>query len=204
MRIEFNPTRPRERVRFSIAHEIAHTLFSDFAEQTRHRGGPSTTGDEWQLEMLCNLAAAEFVMPLGSLPATDSLPRIEQLIVDRRKFDVSAEAFLIRVVKTTAEPALMFCASPIEGTDGKPAYRVDYSVGSKSAPARSLLGQQSRIAALSMPARRSAKRTTRRRIGSRPPSCLSNVSESPVSREPSIRESRELFAFAAAMQNRIR
>ena len=135
VKIEFNPTRPRERVRFSIAHEIAHTLFADVAEQTRHRGGPSTTADEWQLEMLCNLAAAEFVMPLGSLPASDSLPRIEQLITDRRKFDVSAEAFLMRVVKTTAEPALMFCASPVDGSDGKPAYRVDYSVGSKSAPA---------------------------------------------------------------------
>jgi hypothetical protein len=33
---------------------------------------------------------------------------------DRRRFDVSAEAFLMRVVKTTAEPALMFCASPVE------------------------------------------------------------------------------------------
>ena len=134
VKIEFNPTRPRERVRFSIAHEIAHTLFSDVAEQTRHRGVPSASADEWQLEMLCNLAAAEFVMPLGSLPASDSLPRIEQLIADRRKFDVSAEAFLMRVVKTTAEPALMFCASPVNGSDGKPAYRVDYSVGSKSAP----------------------------------------------------------------------
>jgi O-acetyl-ADP-ribose deacetylase (regulator of RNase III) len=134
VKIQFNPTRPRERVRFSIAHEIAHTLFSDVAEQTRHRGVPSASADEWQLEMLCNLAAAEFVMPLGSLPASDSLPRIEQLIADRRKFDVSAEAFLMRVVKTTAEPALMFCASPVHGSGGKPAYRVDYSVGSKSAP----------------------------------------------------------------------
>jgi hypothetical protein len=39
VKIEFNPTRPRERVRFSVAHEIAHTLFSDVAEQSRHRGG---------------------------------------------------------------------------------------------------------------------------------------------------------------------
>jgi hypothetical protein len=58
IRIEFNPTRPRERVRFSIAHEIAHTLFPDVAEQTRHRGGTGSAPDEWQLEMLCNLAAA--------------------------------------------------------------------------------------------------------------------------------------------------
>jgi O-acetyl-ADP-ribose deacetylase (regulator of RNase III) len=84
--------------------------------------------------MLCNLAAAEFVMPLGSLPPSDELPKIEQLMIDRRKFDVSAEAFLMRVVKTTSEPALMFCASPIESADARPSYRIDYSVGSKSAP----------------------------------------------------------------------
>jgi hypothetical protein len=71
VRIEFNPTRPRERVRFSVAHEIAHTLFPDVTEQTRHRHGPESAPDEWQLEMLCNLAAAEFVMPLGSLPARE-------------------------------------------------------------------------------------------------------------------------------------
>jgi len=134
IKIEFNPTRPRERVRFSLAHEIAHTLFADVADQTRHRGGTPTSPDEWQLEMLCNLAAAEFVMPLGSLPASDRLPKLEQLMADRRKFDVSAEAFLIRVVKTTAEPALMFCASPIEDASLKPSYRIDYTVGSKSAP----------------------------------------------------------------------
>ena len=56
VKIEFNPTRPRERVRFSVAHEIAHTLFPDVAEQTRHRGGTAASPDEWQLEMLCNLA----------------------------------------------------------------------------------------------------------------------------------------------------
>jgi O-acetyl-ADP-ribose deacetylase (regulator of RNase III) len=54
---------------------------------------------------------------------------------DRRKFDVSAEAFLIRVMKTTTEPALMFCASAIESQGSKLTYRVDYSIGSRSAPA---------------------------------------------------------------------
>jgi hypothetical protein len=33
LRIQFNPTQPRERLRFSIAHEIAHTLFPDVGEQ---------------------------------------------------------------------------------------------------------------------------------------------------------------------------
>lgn len=135
IKIQFNPTRPRERVRFSIAHEIAHALFADVAEATRHRGGPQTSSDDWQLEMLCNLAASEIVMPLGSLPQNQHLPRIEQLMVDRRRFDVSAEAFLIRAAKTTNEPIIMFCASPIEVERAPLQYRVDYSIHSKSAPA---------------------------------------------------------------------
>ncbi|WP_225175149.1 ImmA/IrrE family metallo-endopeptidase [Bradyrhizobium sp. NBAIM02] len=132
--IEFNPTRPRERVRFSVAHEIAHTLFADVADETRHRGGSGSTSDEWQLELLCNLAAAEFVMPLGSLPPSERLPKIEVLMMERRKFDVSAEAFLMRMVKTTSEAALMFCASPTESAQARHRYRIDYCIGSKSAP----------------------------------------------------------------------
>jgi hypothetical protein len=33
--IEFNPNRPRGRVRYSICHEIAHTLFPDCKECVR-------------------------------------------------------------------------------------------------------------------------------------------------------------------------
>src|ERR1700746_455940 len=35
LRIQFNPTQPRERLRFSIAHEIAHTLFPDIGVTVR-------------------------------------------------------------------------------------------------------------------------------------------------------------------------
>jgi hypothetical protein len=75
--IEFNPNRPQSRVRFSIAHEIAHTLFPDCAKTMRHRlAQRDANGDEWQLEALCNIAAAEFLMPMGSLqfPRTGSFP----------------------------------------------------------------------------------------------------------------------------------
>ena len=113
--IQFNPTQPRERVRFSIAHEIAHTLFPDVGDAPRHRGGDRSEPDDWQLEMLCNLAAAEFVMPMGSVPPSDHLPRIEELIRECRRFDVSVEAFLIRMTKATNQPVIMFCASPTAG-----------------------------------------------------------------------------------------
>jgi Zn-dependent peptidase ImmA (M78 family)/O-acetyl-ADP-ribose deacetylase (regulator of RNase III) len=140
-RIQFNPTLPRERLRFSIAHEIAHTLFPDVGDAPRHRGGDRADPDDWQLEMLCNLAAAEFVMPMGSLPPRDQLPRIEELIKECRRFDVSVEAFLIRVTKVTNEPVIMFCASPITGPKGTTKYRIDYTIPSSTAPNLYVVGR---------------------------------------------------------------
>ena len=141
-RIEFNPKQARERVRFSIAHEIAHMLFSDFMDRTRNRGGTRDITDDWQLELLCNLAASEFVMPFGSLPTKTDVPPIEELMVERRKFDVSAEAFLIRVVKSSTQPLAMFCASPIAETPTKRRYRVDYFVPSVTAKRLSVAGRR--------------------------------------------------------------
>ena len=64
--IQYEPDKPPNRVRFSIAHEIAHTLFPD-CEAVRHRlQANETRYDDWQLELLCNIAAAEFLMPVGS------------------------------------------------------------------------------------------------------------------------------------------
>src|SRR5215469_8052202 len=37
LRIEYNPNRPRPRMRYSVAHEIAHSFFKDAAEQIRNR-----------------------------------------------------------------------------------------------------------------------------------------------------------------------
>ncbi len=139
-RIEYNPKQVRERVRFSIAHELAHLLFPDVAERTRHRGGTPQIKDDWQLELLCNLAASEFVMPIGSIPSKDKIAGIEDLMVERRKFDVSAEAFLIRVTKTSVEPVGMFCASPTLEGQNRPAYRIDYFIPSMTAPSVSIVG----------------------------------------------------------------
>jgi O-acetyl-ADP-ribose deacetylase (regulator of RNase III) len=141
LRIQFNPAQPRERLRFSIAHEIAHTLFEDVGDAPRHRGGSQGIPDDWQLEMLCNLAAAEFVMPIGSLPTRDHLPKIEELIKECRRFDVSVEAFLIRVTKVTDEPVIMFCASPIVADGGLTSYRIDYTIASSTGPDLFLSGR---------------------------------------------------------------
>jgi O-acetyl-ADP-ribose deacetylase (regulator of RNase III) len=133
--VEFNPNRPKARVRYSICHELAHSLFPDCRERVRHRLTHATMkGDDWQLEMLCNLAAAEFAMPIGSLPqVTEEQLHIDRVLELREKYGVSSEAMLLRLVKLTSEPCSFFCASPTGVTESMPArYVVDYVKPSKA------------------------------------------------------------------------
>lgn len=131
--LEYNPSRPRGRLRFSIAHELAHTFFPDFAASARHRSGPSPEADSWQLELLCDVAAAELLMPLGSFPELEDAPlEIEQLMELRRSFDVSLEALLLRVAKLTAKPMAVFTASRRDGDDAGSNFRIDYVMPSRA------------------------------------------------------------------------
>ena len=85
--IEFNPQRPAARTRYSIAHELGHTLFPDCAETTRNRAThQEMKDDDWQLESLCNIAAAEILMPFGMLQDQLSIGRMQALYWS---FDVS-------------------------------------------------------------------------------------------------------------------
>lgn len=131
LQIEYNPQRPRARIRYSVAHEIAHTLFPDCSERIRHRlPRQNNPQDDWELEMLCNLGAAEFLMPTGSLAEMQvkefSLVDILEL---RKKFDVSTESILLRLLRITEQPALMFLAS--RENQGL-RYRVNYSLASRA------------------------------------------------------------------------
>lgn len=137
--VEYNPQQPRERMRFSIAHEIAHMLFPDWRDEVRNRGG-SSSADDWQLEMLCNIAASEFVLPIGSLPQDFDTASIEDLMSERRRYDVSAEAFLIRFVKAANTPVSVFFASPIEDNGADRSYRIDYAIASPLAPKTAMEG----------------------------------------------------------------
>jgi Zn-dependent peptidase ImmA (M78 family) len=139
-RIEYNPQQRRARARFSIAHEIVHTFFPDVGDAVRNRGGDLSVRDDWQLELLCNLGASEIVMPVGSLPKLHEVPPLEQLIEDRLQFDVSIEAYLIRIASVTDAPITMFIASPHPAGE-RSEYRIDYAIASASAP-RLPLGEQ--------------------------------------------------------------
>jgi O-acetyl-ADP-ribose deacetylase (regulator of RNase III) len=132
VRIEFNPSRPAQRVRYSLAHEIAHTFFPDCAEHVRNRAAyHEMTGDDWQLEALCNIGAAELLMPAGSLHelAPEGLT-LEHLLQLRAHYAVSTEAMLIRATRMSEEPTAMFCASSAERGARTGGYHLDYMIGS--------------------------------------------------------------------------
>lgn len=128
--IEFNPQRSRARIQFSIAHEIGHTLFDDYTEQVRYRDTQQHSAEDWQLEVLCNIAAAEMLMPPGSL----RLCEVEDLSVDhlldqRARLGVSTEALLRRVVRLSERPVALFAAARGDDT---PSFRIDYAVPSRA------------------------------------------------------------------------
>ncbi|MGC3966077.1 MAG: ImmA/IrrE family metallo-endopeptidase [Pirellulales bacterium] len=127
LQVEYNPHKPQVRVRFSVAHELAHTLFPDCRDQTRHRlGRDHMKADDWQLEMLCNLAAAEMLMPVGSFEELrDEELSIDRVLSLRERYQVSAEAVLYRIVRLSQNPVAAFCCSRLEDGADKGRYRVD-------------------------------------------------------------------------------
>jgi len=125
-RIEYNPVQPQARIRFSIAHEIAHTFFPDCREQIRHRSARHEMAcDDWQLEMLCNIVASELLMPLGSFPEIGNAEfSIDNLLRLRERFQVSTESVLLRFLKLSRIPCAVFAASRQSG--GSDSLRIDY------------------------------------------------------------------------------
>ncbi len=128
--IEFNPAQPPARLRFSLAHEIAHTFFPDCADAIRNRAThEEMSAAEWQLEMLCNVAASEILMPIGSLPDIDQFtPTFNSILKLRRDFQVSCEAILLRLLRLAGRECFAFAA---HGDPASHRYRTDYVIKSR-------------------------------------------------------------------------
>lgn len=129
--LEYNPKKSIGRMRFSIAHEIAHTLFPDCGDAIRNREH-QPTGTLREVETLCNIGAAEILMPLESLPdelTTESLS-FDKIQLIQKKLQVSLEALLIRLVRLSQARSAVFCVSDSRVQGGKTALAVDYVLGS--------------------------------------------------------------------------
>lgn len=131
--IQYNPNQPQVRIRYSLCHEITHTLFPDCAVRVRNRGThEGMESDEWQLESLCDVGAAELLMPIGSFREElekESLS-LDVLLNLKDIFQVSTEALLLRTIKLTQTPSFVFSASRADY--GMPRYKIDYSFRSQT------------------------------------------------------------------------
>lgn len=134
LQIQFNPNQPKSRLRFSIAHELAHTLLPDCHERVRNRAPRSEFEEhEWELEMLCNIGAAELLMPIASFPdLTEEALSIDNLMELRKSYQVSSEAMLLRVVKLTSAACAVFAASLSKPESKDRRYKIDYLVASRA------------------------------------------------------------------------
>jgi hypothetical protein len=131
LQIQFNPNRPPSRVRYSICHELAHTLFPDCRDMIRNRAThEDMRGDDWQLELLCNVGAAELLMPIGSFNDLDAgSVNIDALLRLRQKLQVSTEALMLRVMRLTRESCCLLSFSRRQ-PDRSTEYHLDYAVPS--------------------------------------------------------------------------
>jgi Zn-dependent peptidase ImmA (M78 family) len=106
--ILYNPTRPKGRVAFSIAHEIAHTFFPNSIRGARFRAiCASDSREANELERLCDLGAAELLVPhdgfhsaLGRDFGLQAVPRLSE------RFGSSYEATAFRLATTYEGVAL--------------------------------------------------------------------------------------------------
>ncbi|MGA2667980.1 MAG: ImmA/IrrE family metallo-endopeptidase [Ignavibacteria bacterium] len=103
-KIEYNPFQNPNRINFSIAHEIGHTLFSDCDEEIRNR--ELNNNFDWELEFLCNVAASEILLPYASFSneANNCDLTIESLIDISNKYKASLESVFLRFTEVVDKP----------------------------------------------------------------------------------------------------
>ncbi len=108
--IQFADDQCHERVRFTICHEIAHTLFPDCFTRERRRSPAEQA--EWEFENLCNVAAAEFLFPIEEFNSDIgrsqlSADQIEKLAA---RYEASIDATARRYITICKMPACILFA----------------------------------------------------------------------------------------------
>lgn len=105
--IQYNPFQRPTRKNFSVAHEIAHTFFSDCAERVRNR--EESPSENRELEQLCNTAAAEIQLPYAifSNDTKGVDPSIDGLLELAGRYKASLESVFLRYVDVVNKKCIM-------------------------------------------------------------------------------------------------
>jgi Zn-dependent peptidase ImmA (M78 family) len=108
--IELNKSHPDTRKRFTVAHELGHTLFLDLEVHRRdsrlrlRETKLGLVGTDRAEERLCNIAAAEILMPGAQFSAHLQSPVSAELIPRlSRQFITSLHSTALRVVALSSQ-----------------------------------------------------------------------------------------------------
>lgn len=121
-RVLVNARKHPVRQRYSVAHEVGHTLFPDYEEELRRHGRLwRREGDDSDFERLCQAAGAEFLMPLdafltGVRKHGHGLDGVLQLA---GSFDASIEAAARRRVETSDSAMAVLFLRPRDPVTGE-------------------------------------------------------------------------------------
>lgn len=129
-KIYYRTDRPLERKRFTICHEITHALFPDcFAPY--HSG--DLVIDDKPLEKLCDIGAAELLMPYEDILNDLSSEKLilKKIFEMHKRYIVSFESLTFRITELTDKP-IAFAFLDEETILGKKRYRIRYQNKSKS------------------------------------------------------------------------
>jgi len=108
--IQFKPEQSKERINFTICHELAHTLFPDCYKRERRRSPAEKA--EWEFENLCNIAASEFLFPeeefsveIGNFPLAAN-----RVVNVAARYEASIDATARRIVHLSKVPTCVIFA----------------------------------------------------------------------------------------------
>ncbi len=119
--LEFNPDRSPGRQNYSISHELVHTLFDDCFEMVHQRRNDRDSFDpEREIEYLCQIGAAEFLMPADDFSAdmNTRLLSLKSVPFLSERYGASREAAARRMLSLSANAcALVFFSKRLKPTE---------------------------------------------------------------------------------------
>ncbi len=139
--IQYAKGQCRERVRFTICHELAHTLFPDCYKRERRRSAAEKA--DWEFENLCNIAASEFLFPLEEFASDLGGTKLTALQLKNLavRYDASVDATAHRVISLSKHPSCVVFATHQDPPPGKlTSLTVQYAVATADFPQKFFRG----------------------------------------------------------------
>lgn len=101
--IEYRAGQMEERQRFTMFHEFAHTLFPDYCELKTYHLESAAKDPDKEFENLCDVAAAELMMPVDEFAADLQDKQINGTLVAalKTRYTASIDATVRRVIDLT-------------------------------------------------------------------------------------------------------